>query len=93
MPSLSILGIANQEKAISLSILVESVVKFRAGSMWDEVLTAVALLLVFEGMMPFLNPSRWRNVIRIVSAQPDSALRLMGLFSMLMGAAMLYFVH
>lgn len=60
--------------------------------MWDEVLTAVALLLVFEGMMPFINPSRWRNVIRLVSEQPDRQVRLMGLFSMLMGAIILYFI-
>lgn len=60
--------------------------------MWGDLLTAMALVLVFEGMMPFLNPVKWRHVLRLVSAQPDSVLRLMGLLSMLAGAIMLVMV-
>jgi uncharacterized protein YjeT (DUF2065 family) len=61
--------------------------------MWDELFAAIALLLVFEGIMPFVNPNRWRYVIRLVSEQSDSALRVMGFSSMLIGAALLYVVR
>jgi uncharacterized protein YjeT (DUF2065 family) len=60
---------------------------------WDDLFTAIALLLVFEGIMPFLNPGKWRHVIQLVTDQSDSALRIMGLFSMLMGAVLLYLIR
>jgi len=61
--------------------------------MWDDLFSAVALLLVFEGIMPFINPARWRHVIRLIAEQSDGALRIMGLTSMLMGAALLSFIR
>lgn len=61
--------------------------------MWDDLFAAVALLLVFEGIMPFINPNRWRHVIKVVAEQPDAQLRIMGLASMLMGAALLYAIR
>ena len=62
-------------------------------TMWNELLAAAALLLVFEGIMPFTNPARWRHVIRMVSDQSDTALRIMGFTSMLAGALLLYLVR
>ena len=61
--------------------------------LWNDLFAAVALLLVFEGMMPFVNPNRWRYVLRLVTDQPDSTLRIMGLFSMLVGATLMYLVR
>jgi uncharacterized protein YjeT (DUF2065 family) len=61
--------------------------------MWNDLFAAVALLLVFEGILPFVNPARWRNVIKVVSDQSDSALRVMGLSSMLVGAVLLYLIR
>jgi uncharacterized protein YjeT (DUF2065 family) len=61
--------------------------------MWDDLIAAVALLLVFEGIMPFTNPAKWRHVIRLVSDQSDTALRIMGLSSMLIGAVLLYMIR
>jgi uncharacterized protein YjeT (DUF2065 family) len=61
--------------------------------MWNDLFAAIALLLVFEGMMPFINPARWRYVIRMVTDQSDRALRIMGLLSMLMGAILMYIVR
>ncbi len=61
--------------------------------MWNDFFAALALFLVFEGIMPFVNPNRWRHVIKVVADQPDVALRIMGLASMLMGAALLYAIR
>jgi uncharacterized protein YjeT (DUF2065 family) len=61
--------------------------------MWNDLFAAIALLLVFEGIMPFVNPVRWRQAIRLIAEQPDSTLRIMGLTSMLSGAALLYVIR
>ncbi len=61
--------------------------------MWNDLFAAIALLLVFEGIMPFVNPAKWRQAIRLIAEQPDSALRIMGLTSMLAGAALLYVIR
>lgn len=61
--------------------------------MWNDLFAALALLLVFEGILPFVNPARWRHMIRLVSEQSDGALRLMGLSSMVVGAILLYIIR
>jgi uncharacterized protein YjeT (DUF2065 family) len=61
--------------------------------MWNDIGVGVALLLVFEGIMPFTNPAKWRHVIQVVSTQSDTVLRTMGLASMLMGAFLLYMIR
>ena len=54
---------------------------------------AFALLLVFEGMLPFLNPRAWRRLVQLMAGQQDGALRLSGFLMMLAGVALLYLVH
>ena len=58
--------------------------------MWQDLLVGVALLLVFEGIMPFLNPTQYRRTIMLVSQMNDKTLRTMGLVSMLLGVIVLY---
>ena len=53
--------------------------------MWSIVLSAVGLLFVFEGVLPFLSPPFWRRVMQQVLIQSDRTLRIMGLVSMLIG--------
>ena len=60
---------------------------------WHDLLAAVALVLVLEGMMPFLRPTRWRTMISMVLKQPDNVVRMMGLTSMLFGLGLLYMVR
>lgn len=60
---------------------------------WSDVFRALALVLVIEGIMPFLNPALWRAAMREVSALEDRALRGMGLLSMMGGLLLLYLVH
>jgi len=61
--------------------------------MWKEFLGAVALVLVLEGILPFLNPSAWRQTVLFIVQQTNQALRKMGLISMLAGVLLLYLVH
>ena len=61
--------------------------------MWQELLIALALVMVIEGIFPFLNPGAMRRMMRVVSEMDDRSLRISGLVSMLLGLAMLYVVH
>ena len=58
-----------------------------------ELLVACALLLVLEGLLPFLSPRAWRDVVTNVARLDDRMLRAVSLGSMLMGTALLYLVH
>ncbi|MFG6433241.1 DUF2065 domain-containing protein [Roseateles sp. LYH14W] len=51
----------------------------------NELLTACALLLVFEGLLPFLSPGRWREVFSRIQAMSDGQIRFIGLASIVMG--------
>lgn len=55
-------------------------------------LTAVALMLVFEGLMPFLAPGLWRETFRRMVQLSDGQIRFIGLTSMLLGLLLLVFV-
>jgi uncharacterized protein YjeT (DUF2065 family) len=61
--------------------------------MWNDLLVALALVLIIEGMMPFLSPARMRETLRLLCQFDDSSLRLLGFLSMLSGVLMLYWVH
>lgn len=61
--------------------------------MWHDLLSAVALLLVIEGIMPFLSPGGLRHMLLSMSQMDDRTLRIAGLVSMLVGSGMLYLVR
>jgi len=56
---------------------------------WDIALSAVALMLVAEGLLPFLSPSSWRRVFERALEMSDGQIRFLGLVSVLCGLAML----
>ena len=56
-------------------------------------MAATALVFVFEGMLPFLSPSRYRQLMSQVIGMPDSSLRRFGLVSMIVGLCTLYLVR
>ena len=58
--------------------------------MGSRLLEAVALLLVLEGVMPFLSPSSVRRLLERVNELGDRSLRAAGLASMLAGVLLLY---
>ena len=55
-------------------------------------LAAFGLMLVIEGMMPFLFPSQWRQTLSKVSQFHDGQLRFIGLTLMLVGVLVIYWV-
>jgi uncharacterized protein YjeT (DUF2065 family) len=61
--------------------------------MWQLFFIGVALVFIFEGILPFLSPRIWRRLMQQMIMQGDRALRAMGLISMLVGVALLYLVH
>ncbi len=61
--------------------------------MWDSIIPALALVLVIEGMVPFINPQSLRRMLETVSQLDDRTLRITGLVSMLVGVVMLYVVR
>jgi uncharacterized protein YjeT (DUF2065 family) len=63
------------------------------GVLWNDLLAALALVLVIEGMVPFLNPQSLRRMLETVSQLDDRTLRITGLVSMLCGVVMLYIVR
>ena len=61
--------------------------------MWQELGIALSLVLVIEGIIPFLYPARWKEMVAIVAEVDDKTMRMIGLFSMLIGTGLLYAVH
>ena len=56
----------------------------------DTLLTAIALMLVIEGVLPFLLPTLWRETFRRLTEMSDGQVRFIGLTSMLAGLLLLY---
>ncbi len=61
--------------------------------MWQDMGAALALVLVVEGMLPFLNPQRFRASMLAVIQFTDRGLRTLGLVSMLAGVILLAVVR
>ena len=57
--------------------------------MLDWVWGALALMLVFEGLLPFLSPTAWRRMFERALKLSDGQIRFMGLSSMLVGLLLL----
>ena len=53
--------------------------------MTDTLLLAFALMLVLEGLMPFMAPATWREAFRRLIQLTDGQLRFIGLTSMVIG--------
>jgi uncharacterized protein len=56
-------------------------------------LMAFALMLVIEGLLPFLAPSLWRDTFRRITQMSDGQIRFFGLSSMLAGLLLLFFLR
>jgi uncharacterized protein YjeT (DUF2065 family) len=61
--------------------------------MWENIIPALALVLVIEGMLPFLSPKSWREAMAQASQLPDRILRSMGFASMMIGVVILYLIQ
>ena len=57
--------------------------------MGNILLTAFALMLIIEGLLPFLMPALWRETFRRLTEMSDGQIRFIGLTSMLAGLLLL----
>lgn len=56
----------------------------------SDLLAALALVFVLEGLLPFLNPERYRRMLTLAMRLDRQTLRFMGLTSMTIGVLLLY---
>jgi uncharacterized protein len=59
--------------------------------MAEALLGAFALMLVVEGLLPFIAPARWRRVFEQAVRLGDGQIRFIGLCSILAGLLLLWF--
>ncbi|WP_044409058.1 DUF2065 domain-containing protein [Thiomicrospira microaerophila] len=53
-------------------------------------ITAIALVFIFEGLLPFLFPKFWQRIMSQASQLPENHLRLTGLASLMIGLIILW---
>ncbi len=58
-----------------------------------DLLVALSLVLIIEGIWPFLSPGSFRRMLAMVALESERAIRLAGLISMLLGVGLLYLVN
>lgn len=63
------------------------------GTMGTTFLMAFALMLVIEGLLPFLAPTLWRDTFRRITQMSDGQIRFFGLSSMIAGVLILFIAH
>ena len=54
---------------------------------------ALALMLILEGVLPFLAPNLWRDTFRRITQMSDGQIRFVGLSSMIVGLLILAWVR
>lgn len=59
---------------------------------WLDLAKALCLMMVLEGVMPFLSPGRWRYMAALLAQVDDKTMRLVGLISMVLGAGILFLI-
>ena len=60
---------------------------------WTEILTAFALVLIIEGMLPFVSPPRYRRMVAEIVRLSDNHIRNVGLVIMVVGLLLLFLVR
>ena len=59
---------------------------------WQHLWIAISLVLVIEGILPFLYPERWRRLVAQMALIDNKTMRTIGLISMLSGIGLLLIV-
>ena len=60
---------------------------------WADLWAALALVLILEGLIPFLSPRSYRNMVQQMAAMPEKTLRNVGLLLMFIGLVVLLLVR
>lgn len=61
--------------------------------MWLDIVRALALVLVIEGLLPFIAPERWREMMQRASTADARSLRLFGGVLIGVGVILLQLLH
>jgi len=62
-----------------------------SGDLQEALLGAFALMLVIEGLLPFLSPGKWREALSRAMQLSDGQIRFVALSAMLTGLVILLF--
>ncbi len=60
---------------------------------WQELGVALSLVLIIEGIVPFLYPSRWKELVALAAEVDDRTMRIIGFMSMILGLVFLHLVR
>jgi uncharacterized protein YjeT (DUF2065 family) len=60
---------------------------------WHDLGIALCLVLVIEGIFPFLYPRRWKEMVAVLASVDDRTMRIAGLVSMIIGTGLLYLIN
>ena len=58
----------------------------------EDVWRAIGLVLIIEGLLPTLMPEAWRDAMAKMSLTNPANLRMLGLVSLMAGAALFHFL-
>lgn len=61
--------------------------------MTSEILTAIALVIVIEGLLPAISPAAYKRAVSQLADMPLRTIRVTGLVLMVVGALLLQIVH
>lgn len=61
--------------------------------MWHDLAIAFCLMLVIEGILPFIAPDRWRRMLMMLDQIDNTTMRGIGLASMLTGTILLLIIN
>jgi len=59
----------------------------------SDLWAAIAIAMILEGMMPFLSPRSWKDVVAKISLMPDRKIRGFGLAAMVAGVLLLTIIR
>ncbi|MBY4677061.1 DUF2065 domain-containing protein [Marinobacterium arenosum] len=60
---------------------------------WQALAAGFALMLIIEGVIPFLYPQRWRQLVQQLALVSNRVLRWLGFVSMCLGVLLLYWIR
>ena len=60
---------------------------------WADFWAAMALVLILEGLIPFVSPGGYKNMVQQMATMPEQTLRFVGLLLMVGGMLFLYLVR
>ena len=60
---------------------------------WQDLMAALALVLVIEGLIPFFSPNGYKSMVVQMAAMPENTLRIVGLVLMIIGLGLLVMIR